>query len=382
MSDANKKKENKRVGRWIGMGVAIVVFAMVVLVLMWSEDTAQVTRIDTVAGVQPVSVSTIHAETARAEIAVFAEVRPQWVADIRAAVPGRIIEVSLDALAGTRVEEGASLIQIERSPYVAAVASAELAVEEAELNRLTAQNHVTVARRQFERDGREPPNELALRLPQLRIAEYHLEAAQAHLSSARQQLSDTHIRAPFSGFITARMVSPGQSVSAGEPLLSLADNQRFELSAELSQAEWALLDQPIEGSEVDLFHRNGFRAGSARVRQGGGYLDPDTRQMRVFLEITNPPETILAGDFLRVVFGGRAIPDNLVIPEAAITREGHVWFVDDDNLLQRVEPEILFRAGDQVAIAALDDGGPWRIAVTPLASFLPGQQVSPVESEG
>lgn len=383
MSNLKEKKPNGPIlRRWIGIGTAIGLFAFVILFLTWSEDTAEVTLVDGARSAQPVSVITLEAGEVRAEVSAFAEVRPQWDAEIRAAVSGRIIEVAPEALAGSRVEAGADLVRIEPAPYAAAVANAELALEEARLGHLTAQNHVTVARRQFERDGTEPPNELALRIPHLRIAERQLDAAQSQLNAARRQLADTRVTAPFSGYVTARAVSPGQTVSAGEPLLRISDNARFELTAELSQDDWQLLAHPVEGGEAELYLQDDEIAGVARIRRGGGYLDPDTRQMRIFLEIEDPPETVLSGDFLRVVFNGRPIPEAVLIPESAITREGDVWIVDDAGFLHRIEPNILFRTGSNVAIAAPDERGVWRVAVTPLASFLPGQQVSPVEREG
>ena len=85
---------------------------------------------------------------------------------------------------------------------------------------------------------------------------------------------------------------------------------------------------------------------------------------------------------MRVSFDGRAIADTLTIPESALSRAGYVWMVDTDDLLARVEPDILFRADGQLVIATPEGSGPWRVAMTPLASFLPGQRVAPQEVEG
>jgi RND family efflux transporter MFP subunit len=272
---------------------------------------------------------------------------------------------------------GTPLFDIESSQYVSAVASAEMAVEEAELARLRAENNVTVAQRQFARDGITPPNDLALHLPDLRIAERAVTTAQAQLAAARQQLADTVVTAPFSGFVTERTASLGQTVTTGEVLITLSDDTQFELIAELSQADWALLNHPIAGGDAQLFLRDGQPVGTARIRQGGGFLDPQTRQMRVFLDVTDPADGVLAGDFLRLSFEGRLIPDTLTLPETAMTRSGHVWFVSRDDLLVRQIPDILFRDEGTITIARPDLPGPWRIAKTPLASFLPGQRVTP-----
>ncbi|MGB0661885.1 MAG: efflux RND transporter periplasmic adaptor subunit [Mangrovicoccus sp.] len=373
-------------GNWMRRGVFIVVAALVliaVVLIMWdTEDTADVSERQVAPPAPIVSIVEVNAKTARAQVSTFAELRPRWNAQIRAAVGGRITEVHNAALAGTRIEAGTVLFSIERAAYEADVAEAELQLEQAKLTNLQAQNQVTVARRQFVRDGTEPPTELALFLPQQRIAERSVTSAEAQLRSAQRQLADTEVSAPFAGFVTQRMVSLGQTVTVGDPLLHLADDRQFEMVVELSQADWALLDHPISGATVQLFHRDGRLLGEARIRQGGGFLDPATHQMRVFIEVSDPSDGILSGDFLRVAFKGRAIQNTLTLPETALTRSGHIWFIGDDDVLQRTQPEILFRSGPTLTIAAPEGGGPWKVSVAPLSSFLPGQRVTPQPAEG
>ena len=382
MSDRSLETKSTPAQRWLLIALAVVLLATVVLLLFSTEDTADVALSDAPPPVQIVSVLEVADADVSAEISVFAELRPRWNAEIRAAVSGRILTVYDTALAGTRVAAGTPLFAIERTQYETAVASAELALEQARLDHLRAENNVTIARRQFERDGTTPPNDLALHLPDLRIAERAMASARAQLTAARQQLADTEVIAPFSGFVTQRVASLGQTVAAGEALVTLSDDSRFELLAELSQKDWALLNHPITGGEARLFHRDGRPLGTARIRQGGGFLDTQTRQMRVFLEVSEPAEGVLAGDFLRIVFDGRMIPDTLTLPETALTRAGYVWLVDADNLLVRTQPDILFRSDGTITIALPGLPGPWRVARTPQASFLPGQRVSPQLVEG
>ncbi|MEM9230120.1 MAG: efflux RND transporter periplasmic adaptor subunit [Pseudomonadota bacterium] len=363
--------------RWVWISVAIGVLVGVLLVLSDIEDTTDVRALEVPTPAPRVSVVTVTPETARAEVSVFAELRPQWDAEIRTAVSGRVIEVHTAALAGTRVAEGAPLFSLERTPYETAVATAEMTVEQARLALLQAENQAIVARRQFERDGEAPPNDLALYLPQRRIAERSLAAAEAQLEAALRQLDDTIIKAPFSGIVTSRVASLGQSVAAGEALLHLSDDRQFELVAELSQTEWALLEHPIAGGSARLFHRDGRPLGTASIRQGGGFLDPVTRQIRVFLAVADPNDEVLSGDFLRVTFEGRQIEQTLTLPETALTRAGHVWFVSDEGLLERTQPEILFRTDATITIPAPQGDRRLRVAITPLALFLPGQRVTP-----
>lgn len=365
---------------WIIVSLAILIGAVV---LVWEvEDTADVTGAETPPPAPVVTVLPVIPAAAVATVTAFAELRPRWDAEIRAAVSGRITTVHDAALAGGRVESGAQLFSIEKTKYKTAVAAAELNLEEANLALWRARNGVTIARAEFKRAGTEPPNDLALRLPQLRIAERTVASAEAQLEAARRQLADTEVSAPFSGYVTRRMVSLGQTMTVGEPLVRLSDDSHFEMVVELSQADWALLDHPIAGTIAELVHRDGNPLGQSRIRRGGGFLDPQTRQPRIFLEVVDPNEDLLAGDFVRVEFTGRTIADTLTMPESALSRAGYVWMVDADDLLVRIEPDILFRIDGQLVIAAPNGTGPWRVAITPLASFLPGLRVAPQDVEG
>lgn len=363
--------------RWPWVVLAFGLLLTILAFLSEVEDTADVAQRVAAPPAPIVSVVAVSKAEARAQISVFAELRPRWDTEIRAAVSGRITAIHEEALAGSRVPKGAALIQIQRTQLATEVAAAELALEEARLALLRAQNQTTVARRQFARDGQTPPNDLALYLPQLRIAERGLNAAEAQLAAARKRLEQADVRAPYSGFVTKRVASLGQTVSVGEPLLHLSDDSEFELVASLSPDEWALLDHPIEGGTAQLFLRDGQAVGVATIRQVGGFLDAETRQMRVYLEVSEPSDRVLSGDFLRVTFEGRVIENTLTLPEAALTRAGHIWFVDEAGMLQRGQPEILFRTQDSLTIAAPDGPGPWNVASAPLASFLPGQLVTP-----
>ncbi len=383
MTDIEQPYNSEGTGRrwlWILLSVGAL---LAVLTLLWEvEDTADVAGRAEPPSAPIVSVILVERAKAQASISVFAEIKPRWDAQIRAAVSGRIVRVYDTALSGTRVMEGTPLFAIQRTQFETAVAEAEVALEQSRLSLMQAKNQVAIAERQFERDSSEPPNELALKLPQLRIAERGLKAAEMQLQAARRQLADTEVIAPFSGFVTDRMASLGQTVTAGEALLHLSDDQQFELVANLSQTEWGMLEHPLAGKAARLYHRDGQALGVARIRQGGGFLDPDTRQVRVFLDVLKSDATVLSGDFLQIVFKGRALENTLTLPDGSVTRDGHVWFVNDGNTLQRHQPHIQFRSDGTVTIAAPEGVGPWRLAQTPLASFLPGQRVTPVAAGG
>jgi len=75
-----------------------------------------------------------------------------------------------------------------------------------------------------------------------------IAAAQARVDAARATLEMAHVRAPFSGTITAVHVMPGDRVSAGSPAFGLADLSRLLVDVELSEVDVnrVRMGQPVE----------------------------------------------------------------------------------------------------------------------------------------
>lgn len=362
--------------RWVWIVLALFVLGGVALFLATAEDTVDVEQAKAPPPAQLVSIETVPVGPATVEVSSFAEIRPRWSAELRAAVSGRVTDVLESALAGERVRAGTTLITIENSRYVAELAAAELALKEARLALWQAKNATYVARKEYESSGTTPPNDLALRLPQLDIAKSSVASAEARVSAAKRQLDDAVVTAPFSSFVTERFVSPGQTVNTGERLVKLVDNATFELTVELGRNDWALLKRPLAGLTAQVLNQGGEVIAQADIRRGGGFLDETTRQYKVFLELSGPgSKRVLSGDFVRVMLPGITVPAALSIPASAFTQEGYVWHLDAEDRLQRVTPRVLFRRRGRIVIEAPEGAGTWRIATTPLASFLPGQKV-------
>ena len=357
-------------GRWFWIILALVLLGGVTAFLISAEDTVDVGRTKAPPPAQLISIETALVSSERVEVAAFAEVRPRWSAELRAAVSGRVTTVLDSALTGERVDVGTTLITIEDSRYVAELAAAKLALKEAELALWNAKNANLVARKDFERARKRAPNDLALKLPQLDIAKSSVAAAKARVATTRRQLSDATISAPFAGFVTKRFVSPGQSVNVGDRLVKLVDSANFELTVQLGRNDWRLLEKPIAGLSAKVTDQSGVTIAQASIRQGGGFLDETTRQYKVFLEIgENHARRVLSGDFVRVILPGITAPAALNIPASALTQEGFVWHVDEANRLQRFTPKVLFRRQGRVVVTTPDGARKWRIAATPLASF-------------
>ena len=378
------ERPHRTLRSWVWMAVAATGLIAVLLLVLGLEDRAEVAVAADGVVAPPVSVTARSTATRQARLVGFAQIRPLWSATLTANVGGRITRVSDQALAGRQVAAGDVLVQIEDSHLRADLQAMRQAVAEAELARIRARNASDIARRETELAGVRDPTDLQLRLPELRIAEQQLETARAQLVAAETDLADATVTAPFDGVMTDRQVSPGQTVSPGETLLSLLDRSQFELEAGLSERQWQLLERPIRGQEALIESLAGRALARARIRDAGGFRDAATREYKVFLDVTQVVDgaVLLSGDLVRVVFTGRAVEDTLAVPETAFTREGHVWLLDGEDRLQRVDTAPLWRDGGEVVLPAPDGPGRYRVVIMPLAGYLPGQRVDVLPARG
>ncbi|WP_029062943.1 efflux RND transporter periplasmic adaptor subunit [Labrenzia sp. DG1229] len=157
------------------------------------------------------------------------------------------------------------------------------------------------------------------------------------------------------------------------------DQDNFELTVELNRENWNLLQHPLARQSAKIVDLQGKTIATATVRHGGGFLDRETRQFRLFLTVNGAENNVVVpGEFVRVVLSGRTLASVFNIPATALTREGYVWHVDENEQLQRFLPDVLFRTKDRIVIAAPDDITFLRIAVIPLAWFLPNKWARPL----
>ncbi|OZG69749.1 hypothetical protein BTA51_29440 [Hahella sp. CCB-MM4] len=351
-----------------------------------------------------VTVLEVSSGSYQTEIEVFGEVEPRWAVTLKSQASGEVMKISPNVSPGVEVREGQPLMAIEASRYESAVANAELALDNAKVGLRQAEVKTELAHSDWNNSGMTgEPSDLALFKPQLSVAQSEVRFAEKQLQSALKTLGYTKVLAPFNGIVTERHVGLGQSVSEGDALFTLLDNQHLELQVSLDVGQWKKLDPQWQGAVVPLRNMSGESIGSATIRQGGSYLDSDTRQFKLFLEVLKNQESeVLPGEFVKVVLPGKTFENTMLIPESAMTREGMVWYLDEENRLRSylVDDAVSKDGKLIVSVPPVDSSKSplrvpsmsspersasqraWRIATVPLASFLPGMQVSPMMETG
>lgn len=149
-------------------------------------------------------------------------------------------------------------------------------------------------------------------------------AASAAARSARAEIGDRIVRAPFSGYASLRTISAGAVVSQGTPIATISDISRIKVDFSVPETQLTALrpGQPIAVKSAAYPDRN-FGGTIATVDP---VIDPNTRAVLIRAILPNPGNALKPGMLLNVaVEAGRR--SALAVPELAVIGEGDARFV-------------------------------------------------------
>jgi RND family efflux transporter MFP subunit len=292
-------------------------------------------------------------------------VRPHNEVTLNAEVTGKIVRVSPNFEDGAYFGEDEVLLELDDSDFKTAVLTAEAQVARAAATLAQEEARAKQARLNWEDLGYdEEPNDLVLRLPQLREAQANVKSSTALLAQAQRDLERTRIRAPFEGRVRMRSVGRGQSVGTGTPLGTIFATDYAEVRLPLSSQELSFLTLPdgTEDSPVAVELRDAIRPDSETVWKGEivrteGALDEDSLELFAIARIPDPFG--LKSDHLPLPINqpvsgaiqGRVLEDVYVVPRKAIREVDRIYLVNKQTLtLERHVIEAIWSEKDHVVI--------------------------------
>ncbi len=180
-------------------------------------------------------------------------------------------------------------------------------------------------------------------------------SAQARVQSARSavqlqtaRLSQTQIKAPDAGVISARQATEGSVVMAGTELFRLIRQGRLEWRAEVTAAEIGRI--PV-GAPVQVTTASG-QVLQGKVRMIAPALDMQTRNAIVYVDLTSPTGSARAGMYAKgEITTGQS--EALTLPQTAvIVRDGfsYVYVVSDDQKVAVVKVQTGRVMADRVEV--------------------------------
>jgi RND family efflux transporter MFP subunit len=286
-------------------------------------------------------------------------VRPHSEASLTAQVSGKVKSISPNLQDGAFFDKDEVLLEIDDEDLTAGVISAEADLARADAAYMQEEARANQAKLNWEDLGyKQEPNDLVLRLPQLREAEANVKAATATLERAKRDLERTSVRAPFDGRVLTRAVSIGQSISPTSVLAVVFSTDSVEVRLPIAARELAFLDLP-EGRDdtpVDVVLNDSLDSESTTTWHGEivgteGSLDSSSRELFAIARIDDPFSRKAApgdqlpplriGQPVRATIEGKVLRDVFVIPRSAVRSLDLIYLVDREELtLQRhkIEP--------------------------------------------
>ena len=173
--------------------------------------------------------------------------------------------------------------------------------------------------------------------------------ARAQAAQARASIGDRVVRAPFSGYVSLRMISEGAVVQAGTEIATVSDLSRIKLDFTVPERLLAAVQpgQPIEARSA-AYPDTPFRG---TIDSIDPVVNPNTRSVTVRAILPNPDRVLKPGMLLtvNVEASSRAAP---AVPELAIVGEGESSFVYvvDNGVAKRVPVRTGARQGGVVEI--------------------------------
>ena len=288
------------------------------------------------------------------------------------------------------------LLRIDPRDYEARLARAQAALRSAESELLQEQGRADVARREWEKlpagsQRSDAARDLYLRKPQLAQAEAQLLAAEADVSTARDDLERTAVRAPYDALIRDKHTELGQYVTPGTSLAEIFAVAMAEVRLPIPQTRLAYLDLPgvaadSGGALIDLYTDVGgdVTHWSARLHRSEGVFDERSRALFAVARIDDPyaldspgREPLRIGTFVNANIEGRPMPGLVALPRYVLRAGDTVAVVDDNNLVRNRKVTALRASGDFIYVSSgLENGD--LVILTTLDSALTGAEVEVV----
>ncbi len=263
---------------------------------------------------------------------------------------------------GDTVRKGQALAEVDSPDFTTAVGAYRKALSAANTSRRLADldadlaKHHGVSQREAaqaatdavsaeaDRDGARQTL-VALNIPAATIKDIEQGKPIAHILGT--------IRAPISGTVVEKTITPGQLLQAGTtPCFTVADLSRVWVNAQVFGSDVASVSA---GDIADVETGTGSKNLSGKVTNVSAIVDADTRAVTARVVVDNPDDVLKKQMYVRVVIHSHVQSSGLLVPVSAILRDDEnlpfVYVVQTDGGYARRQVTLGYRSADQYAIS-------------------------------
>ena len=245
-----------------------------------------------------VDVILVKSKSVERTLVVAATILPNETVDLQTETSGKLIALNLTE--GAQVAQGTLLAQINDSEI------------KAKLQKLKLDEKLAI---DDEQRKQKMLGIKAISQQEYDVALNQLEGIRADIAMTKAQEEKTQVRAPFSGRVGLRKVSPGAYVSTNTTIATLVQDN--PLKVEFSVPERiAPFIKP--GLQVELSVGEGKAMQKAVVYATESSINQSTRSLTVRAKCSNSAGRILPGSFAKVSLNFQNLPNMMAIPPQAL----------------------------------------------------------------
>lgn len=184
-------------------------------------------------------------------------------------------------------------------------------------------------------------------------AQGQLESARGRLLNAQAQVSYANLRSPIDGVVTDRPLFPGETATAGTPVITVMDTSALLAKLHLAQAT----AQKLAVGQTAQIHLPGVDDPiTATVSFISPALDAGSTTVEVWLRLANADGRLKVGTPVHAVIQGATVPKALLLPPSAIlpAQDGGtaVLVVGSDGVAHKRAVTVGIRTTDNVQITS------------------------------
>ncbi|MDG2287212.1 MAG: efflux RND transporter periplasmic adaptor subunit [Candidatus Marinimicrobia bacterium] len=306
-------------------------------------------------------------------------------------VGGEVIYRSKKFSEGSSIIIGEILAKIDDTDLQLQYKNALLQLASAEVQFAVQQAEAEIAQEAWKQVGEGAAQDLTAKKPQLKQAKAALEVAKAQVQSAEKKLNKTEITAPYTGRIKDINIDLGSTILPGQPVGSMYTSNEIEVTLSIKDSDLRFLDIPMDGRKLNpdqkslvvikSLYKGEMQEWSGNLERVDGVIDPMTRMIKLianfknnFIEDTKPILPI--GLFVEAEVSGKILIDVFMIPNTALTPNGELLVVNQDNTLEIRKVKIITKMKDHIIVKKEMKAGE-RVVVSKLSIATNGMLVNP-----
>lgn len=306
-------------------------------------------------------------------------------------VGGEVIYRSKKFSEGSSVIIGEILAKIDDTDLQLQYKNALLQLASAEVQFAVQQAEAEIAQEAWKKVGEGAAQDLTAKKPQLKQAKAALEVAKAQVQSAEKKLNKTEITAPYTGRIKDINIDLGSTILPGQPVGSMYTSNEIEVTLSIKDSDLRFLDIPMDGRKLNpdqkslvvikSLYKGEMQEWSGNLERVDGVIDPMTRMIKLianfknnFIEDTKPILPI--GLFVEAEVSGKRLIDVFMIPNTALTPNGELLVVNQDNTLEIRKVKVIIKMKDHMIVKKEMKAGE-RVVVSKLSIATNGMLVNP-----